>query len=193
MGVSISDGGGVSASQRSAFAAQFPAFVAPYDPRFVTLAAAHSANEIRGTRVIIPRTGRLRDVTVWIGTSSGNVAAAVYDTTGTTRNRLATSGSVAAGSSGAWQIVFDPDLAVTAGDQIDLVVGADNGTVTFGRASSTVSSGISDLPNGFLVAPLGGFNKVMWSATSSFAPPATLSEGSMSNSNAGPFIMARIS
>ena len=169
-----------------------PALVAPYDPRFVTLASGHSANEMRGQRVIIPRTGRLRDVAVWIGTSSGNIAAAVYDTTGTTRNRLATSGSVAAGG-GGWQIVFDPDIAVTAGDQIDLAVAADNATVTFGRFSSAVSSGIADLPTGFVVAPLGGFNKIMWSATSSFPPPSTLGEGSMGNSNAGPFVMARIS
>lgn len=189
----IDFGQGIVSAEREAFAPQYPALVAPYGPRFVTLAAAHSANEMRGTRVIIPRTGRLRDVTVWIGTQSGNIAAAVYDTTATTRNRLATSGSVAAGAGGAWQTVFDPDLAVTAGDQIDLAVAADNGTVTFGRASSIVSSGIADLPAGFLVAPLGGFNKVMWSATSSFPPPATLAEASMGNSNAGPFIMARIS
>jgi hypothetical protein len=133
-------------------------------------------NLMGGGRVIVPRTGTLRDLMVFIGTASGNVRGAVYDigaTTNAVRTRIWDGASTPATT--GWMSLGDPALPVVAGTHLDFAVMADNTAVTIGRRSVTNSSLV--LPAGFatvggcLFKPSWGFNP------GSFASAASMTEG----------------
>lgn len=172
------------------FAPQAPALVAPFDPRMPLAFVANSANEAFATRVVIPRTGTLRDIAALIGASSGNLDVGVYDTNGATRARLYSSGSIASPGTG-WQILANPNLAVTAGDQLDLVIAADNATVTFGRLILATTAQ-SQLPADFWPTSGGAAPKLAWSRGASFPLPASITEASMAASSRAFCIIARV-
>lgn len=160
---------------------QMPSLVLPAGMSPFLLGAtgtSTAANGSFGVRCIVPRTGTLRDLSVLIATSSGNIDVGVYDDTATTRNRLWSSGSTASPGTG-WRTIGDPQISVVAGQHIDLVIAADNATAAFGRFSmGTLIPG--DLPSGFFVSPNGASPKLSWEKTSNFPIAATLSESSMS-------------
>jgi hypothetical protein len=109
-------------------------------------------------RAIIPITGNLRDLSVWVEAVSGNCMAAVYDTGDAIpgkMTRLWQSGSVAVGTGPRWLTIGDPNLSVVRGKQVWLCVEFDNGTVTFGRASSAANVAASVLPENFNIVPGG--------------------------------------
>lgn len=99
----------------------------------------------------VPVTGTLRDVMIYVQTSSGNVSASIYSVGvgGADRTRLWASGSVPCGPQG-WQIVGDPQLAVTEGQLITLGMGADNATATFMRFDGLLSGAQSNLPAAYV-------------------------------------------
>jgi hypothetical protein len=122
----------------------------------------------------VPRSGLLTDLAIYIGTSSGNIDVGVYSTAGT-RAKLYSTGSIACPTGGQWNVVGALSLAVSAGDQLDLVFAADNATATFGRISGG-ANGLNQLPSNFFVAPLGAAPKLSWAAAASFALPSSFSE-----------------
>ena len=173
-------------------APQMPGLVAPYDPRMVSAGNTFTANQGRGVRVVVPRTGTLTDLSVYIVTSSGNIDVAVYDTTGTTRNRLWSSGSVACPAANAWTAVGNPGLSVTIGQQLDLTISVDNITASIGRCYGNSAAASADLPASFWTADDGAFNLLSWQAAAVFPLPATLAEASMAVSAVYPCLIARI-
>lgn len=150
-----------------------------------------SANGIFGVRAIMPKTGVLHDLAVYVGVQSGNVCAAVLDTTVTTRNRLYTSGSIACPAVG-WQIIGDPALQVNVGDHLDFVFGADNATASFARCITAANAAAGPLPAGFLVSPLGGSSLLAWSKSGAYPPAATVVESTIAGTQQVTSIIARI-
>jgi hypothetical protein len=175
-----------------AYTPQPPALITTVDPKLATgVAAMSSANQARGARVIVPRTGTLHDIAIWIGTASGNIDLAVYDTTATTRNRLWSSGSVACPTAAVWAIVGDPAISVTAGQQLDFVLAIDNTTATFARVGA--GGNWIDLPTAFHVADGGGKPTLSWVRGTSFPLATTLAESGLGVGTTIPLIIARVS
>lgn len=144
-----------------------------------------------GSRVLIPYTGTLHDLSVFIGTSSGNIDIGILDTTATTRNRLYHSGSTASPGTG-WRIIGDPALSVTAGDMVDFCITCDNNTITIGFVGINAAAA-QTLPTNFILSPLGGAPKMSWLATSNATVPATIAESSLAVANTSiPMLIARI-
>jgi hypothetical protein len=170
--------------------------VAPQPPTLVTGTQVFSAanTAAKGCRVVVPKTGTLRDFAVYVGTTSGNLIGAIYDTgdtTTTVRTKLWDSGSVAAGS--GWQILGDPALAVTAGQQLDFMMLADNTTVALGRSTPVTNNLASQLPNAFVAVPGAALPKLAWAATTAgFAAPSTIAEASVGQNNYVFMTIARV-
>jgi hypothetical protein len=157
----------------------------------ISVAQVVVVGTIYASRVVIPQNGTLHDLSVFIGTSSGNLRLGIYDTgTALAANRtlLFDSGSVA--SAANWKSV-DPGLAVTAGQQLDFAVIADNTTITFGRCANLAAAQFQ-LPTGYLAGG-GDLPKVGWTdATGSFtAFPTPLAEAS-STAGGGVCMIARV-
>lgn len=172
------------------FAVDLPALVAPFNPRQATqLATVQVSNNVLTARVVVPKTGTLRDLSVYIGTSSGNISGAVYSTD-STRARLYTTGAIASPGTG-WRTLGDPQIAVTVGTQLDFAVSADNTTVTFAAIQNAVSA-INTLPTNFAIATGGASPKLAASASTSHPAPATITEGSLTVTAYSLLIIARI-
>jgi hypothetical protein len=107
------------------------------------------------------------------------------------RTRLFDSGSIASPGTG-WRIIADPALTVTQGQQLDLVVEADNATLTLGRYAG-IGSGHPSLPAGFWPAAGGASPKMTWTnSPGSFTIPATILEANCGVTSSIFFIMARV-
>lgn len=154
------------------------------------------ANQARVHRSIVPKSGKLRDLAVYVGTSSGNMIVAAYDTgdaSAGSRTKLWDSGSVAVGTANAWQIAGDPNIQVTKGQHLDLLLVADNATATFGR-QAIAAGGTAQIPVGYGDAPGGASSKYNATVTlGSFAAPATIAEASISTNGTVVFVVGRIS
>lgn len=161
-----------------------------------TASAAPGTNVLRGNRYVCKKAGQLRDVAVYLGGLSGNLIVAVYDTgqaTSGTRTKLWDTGVLASGgfSANTWNIIGDPNIAVTEGQQVDIGVICDNATMTIGRlALAAAGSGI--LPTGF-----GGVTtatpKAGWThSPGSHTAPATIAEAGFAGSGQVTAIMARV-
>lgn len=169
--------------------------IAPIDPRVIAAVSALVANTMYGVRVTVPYSGTLHDLAVYVAVSSGNVDIGVMDTTATTRNVLYTKGTTVCPAANGWRIIGDPNIAVTRGDQLDLLFSADNATATFGRLATTGPQQMS-MPTAFWPSPLGGVNTLFWTKATSFPlPTPTVTEATFSSTGAGLglFIMGRIS
>jgi hypothetical protein len=174
----------------------FPNLLAPYDPRLMSAAAlVVGSGVIFGSRVVAGQSGTLRDLTVYSGVTSGNLRVGVYDTNdavAASRSLLYGSGSIASAGTGAYQVVADPQIVVTAGKSYDLVVLVDNGTIALGRIAQ-VAAGVNVLPTGFLAVPGGALAKPAWSFTFAYAAlPATITEAQATTSTAAFWIGGRI-
>jgi hypothetical protein len=171
---------------------------APQDPTLITgvqvFAAANTG--ARGCRVVCPKDGTLRDFSVYIGVSSGNLIGGIYDTGDTTsgvRTKLWDSGSVAAGTGGGWQTLGDPALNVRAGQHLDYFFLADNTTVSLGRSSVITNNAVSLLPTNFMPVAGAASPRLVWALTTAgFAAPATIADGSLSGINFAFVAIARI-
>lgn len=183
-----------SSSSAGVVAGSAPAsFVAPCDPRLaINNSLTLGANVGAGCRVVIPTTGTLHNLTIYIAASAGNLDIAVYDTAATTRNRLYSSGSVASPGTG-WRTIGDPALAVTAGQQVDLCIAMSSGSCTIGRNNVTIADPITHLPTGFFAASGGGAPYLDWQRLTSLPWPSTILESSFLESLSTFFVMGYIS
>jgi hypothetical protein len=177
---------------------QAPGLVVPMltDSTIPNTVANTTSNVIRLVRVVIPRTGTLHDVSVFVGTASGNLIAVVYDTGDAlagSRTLLWQSASTAAAGASVWQVVGDPALAVTAGQQLDLGIMADNGTVTLGKGLAPTAAGAVQLPTSFVPVAGGALPKLTASMSpGSFAPASAVVEASVSTSGSLWQVIARV-
>lgn len=168
----------------------WPSLVAPADPALLCGGlAVMGAGQARSCRVTVPKTGSLRDLAIFVGGASGNVDIGVYSTA-SVRSRLYHSGSVACPAANAWRIVGDPNLAVTKGDQLDLMLGCDNASAAFGRIP--MNSSTNTFPTGFLTGG-GGLPKIAAIIGSGFPLASTYNEGDLSDTVSCIAIIGRIS
>jgi hypothetical protein len=170
----------------------WPNLVSAFHPLMLdTALALPSVNTSLGIRVIVPRSGVLRDLAAFVQVSSGNIDAGVYSTAGT-RARLWSTGSIACPTGGQWNILGDPALPVASGQQLDFHLGADNTTATFGGHSLSFSS-VKQLPTVFWAAAGGALPKLA-STGPSFPLPATITEANVGTTSGRLFgLIARIS
>jgi hypothetical protein len=169
--------------------------VAPFDVKGWQFGgSAIGANVLVGARVRIPYTGRLRDLYTFVATTAAaNAKAAVYDTgqsVSAKRTALWTGASVALpGSNNNWLSLGDPNLAVTAGQQLDLALICDNGTATFQRNSFTASN-MTPLPTVFQQAGTSVRPLMAWTNNpGSFTVPATLDDATVPSGASNMFLV----
>lgn len=151
------------------------------------------ANRARGCRVVVRKTGTLRDLMVYVSSGSVSVPGAHVDlaiySTDSTRQRLWSSGSLTPIADDAWFVV-DPQIAVTAGDQLDFAFSFDAAcscaVVSFPEGQA------ADLPDGYLSAAGGALPLLAWQSNGSFPLPATLAEGSLTLQAICPILIARV-
>jgi hypothetical protein len=168
-----------------------PALVAPYNPALIGSAAVLSANQAFGSRVVVPRTGTMVDLAIYVGATSGNIDVGVYSTAGT-RVKLYSTGSIACPAANAWAVVGALSLSVTAGDQFDFLLASDNGTASFGRALQLPNAAAGQLPTNFWPAAGGALPKISMGMGAMFPLPATIAEGSVAAGIHALCIIARV-
>ena len=153
-----------------------------------------------GFRAVMPRSGVLHDLAVYISVPAGNIEVGLLNTVATTRTILYKTGSVAATASHAWQIIGDPALAVSAGDQVDVSYAATSASNTIMWVGGEVNTG-TDAPSGalpanFVPAPGGGKNTICWADSTSPIPyggTTTVAESSLVAQQNIPLVIGRIS
>lgn len=162
----------------------FPNIVATMNPLYNNATIVWPAsNRLLAYRVVVPATGTLSAITIFVQASSGNIGLAIYDCGATTTNtftRLATTGAVACPSGTAWQTVAGISLAVTAGQNLMFALSADNTTFsTQIYSGSGNTQGKSTLPTGFL--PGGGTcaGVTGFYIATSHPPPTTIAVASI--------------
>lgn len=152
-----------------------------------------------GYRVIVPRSGILHDLAVYIATPAGSVEVAILNTTATTRTILYKSGLVPATASHAWQVIGDPAMQVTVGDQLDIVYAATSSSNTImwigGLVNTATDAPSAQLPAGYVPAPNGATNLVCWVDTTSPVPygaTTTVAESLLVAQQNVPLVIGRI-
>lgn len=162
-----------------------------------TSVGVSTANQARATRCIVPATGFLRDIGVFVAVQSGNLDIGVYDTgqtTAGTRTKLYSSGSTAVAASG-WQTV-DPGagvLPVTQGQHIDIAWAPDNGTASIMRYAAGSGTSYS-LPTGYFPECPTALPKLGWLCATSFPLPASFTEANCAvTANNPPCVIFRVS
>lgn len=162
----------------------------------------------RGVRVECPLAGKLHDVAVFATISGGNYMLLVYDTGDAAGGAIGTRTLLWAGSSSGqntsaavgsvgWS-TGDPNITVTQGQQLDLLVVTDSATPSFGRLSAS-SLNSPQLPtSSFNTVPGGALPKLAFTypaiaALNSGSLATTVIEGSVANSASATMIIGRIS
>lgn len=168
----------------------FSNIFAPQSPLDVASAFTTSANRGHFSRVEAPKSGDLADLAVYIFTSAGNISVALYDSHGTTMNRLYTTGAIACPAGSGWKVVGAGSLgvSVTKGTQYFLLVSTDSASTGFGHYGAFAGGDASDLPANFLSSG----TKVAGLDNSLHPAPATYSTGSMAPDLRPVAVMARI-
>lgn len=142
------------------------------------------------SRCTVPHTGRLRDLTLPIITTGGNVKMGVYSIDPVTRQRdlLSTSGSVAVGAANDWQTVYDPNLSVQAGDRLDVAFVLD-GAAQIGR-QVLVNAAFSGLPVGFETSGAMASRKLSGRhSPPGFALPVSIADADVTISGASVYVV----
>lgn len=153
-----------------------------------------TANNARIGRVVIPFTGTLHDMAIWVTTQSGNIDCGIYDTGNASagnRTLLWHTGSIACpAASSPWRIVGDPGLAVTQGQQLDFALSCDNTTAQF--AANTQATGLAHLPANFVPAAGGAAPILAAFANNMYPLPTTVAESALGDTNTVILLIARV-
>lgn len=130
---------------------RLPRLVVPrlFESPFVDGSSSPATNTVRFMQVRIPRTGLLRHLSMPVVTAAGNVKVGVYSIDPSTLDRtlVAGSGSVAFAGANVWQDIYDPQIAVQAGEIYDMAFVTD-GAATLGRRNQ-VNAAFAVLPSAF--------------------------------------------
>lgn len=164
-------------------------YVGPYALGQMTgVAALGAANRTSGCLVSIPATGILKDIIIWVGTSSGNIDVGIYDTKNP-RNRLWSLGTTACPVTTAWANLGDPNIHLQQGQVVDFHIACDNNTATFGQYNRVTSH--DPLPIG-VIAGHEATPYISYQVATSFVLPTTLSQANFLASTRVWAIFARI-
>lgn len=165
-------------------------------PSVQAAAATPGSLAARFSRVIVPRSGLIRDFSYWVGASSGNVIAMIYDVgqaDPTKYTKLWDSGSVAVGAVNTWQTPGDPGLRVIRGTHLIFGVVFDNATAAYGRGVAYALSAASRLPANFLPDGGAGDRRLAGALTlGSFAAPANITLASLGGNGHSVMAIARM-
>lgn len=146
---------------------------------------AFGPNEAFGYRMTIPKTGVLHDLAIFPAVQSGNIDVGVYSLAGSARTLLYHSGSVACPGISAWRIVGDPNLNVTAGQQVDIAMACDNNVARFcGPQAGGFAAAAGDLPASYILDPSGALGIISWRVPALF-PLASTTEAAMQTVTGG--------
>lgn len=103
-----------------------------------------AANTLRAARVVMPFTGTLFDLSIFVGTASGNIIAGIYSTAATRVSQFNT-GSIALAGTNAWQILaFNSTLSTSVSGNQTVGTGSNlnvASTTGFSNTGSIVVSG----------------------------------------------------
>jgi len=150
-------------------------------PEDCSSSAAWSAiNQLRGGRVTCRKAGTVKNLYIFVGTASGNISVALYDTKVTTRTQLWTSGAIACPAAG-FQKIGDPNITVDELQQLLAVITVDNTTATFLRkAGGMAGSAGNIIPAVLLPSPEGAaVGDAAMSLATSHPAPGTITESAM--------------
>lgn len=105
-------------------------------------AAITTANRIQAVRCVVPKSGTLKDLSIWVSSAAGNIRGAVYDAGQAAANNhsLLWQGSSALAVANSWNNLGNPNIQVTKGQHLYLALVTDNVTGTYGRAATTAGS-----------------------------------------------------
>jgi hypothetical protein len=153
-----------------------------------------TANRLYVARIIVERSGKLGNFFAYIGTSSGNCIASVYDTGdgegATKRKRLWTSGEKATPEQLGFRTIGEKAaVEVTRGQHLDLALSFNNATATLGRGPTASNAAAYKLPAG-LIDAAGGAATILWAVVDpgSFTAPPTIEEANLASSTNPPII-----
>lgn len=181
---------GASPISPTAFAPQLAGLVSTVPTiTYFNSFSAGGANAAHGVRVVIPRDGTLHDFALLSGGALGNYDVGIYDYVAEPRARLWSSGPVAAGPQG-WQIVGDPNLAVTQGEILDFVFATDGATTQGCMFAADVN--MDRLPSANFWPVPNGSQIICWSVAASYPLPATFADAALANEARTYCMMARV-
>lgn len=166
-----STGGGVTQTPGSS---GHPSLLAPANLQSVAGSSAMTANQVRGVRARAGKAGTLANLYICVNAASGNLAAGVY-TSDQPRALLWSSGTIVTPTGPGWVSVGAPNIALTQGQEVDLVVQPDNATATFYRYS-VANTALVLLPNPSMLDGAGQAY-LMWQLTlGAMGLPATIDD-----------------
>lgn len=169
----------------SLYAPHMPKTIWTVDPRNCSQQSSSSFF----SRVVWPMTGTIDRLAIFCtATSATNAEMGVYDTSATTRNRLATTGAVALTAS--TYAVGTISLAVVGGDSVDLGYAMSNGSGSAAGASYNNGS-MPLLPSGFMPVSLGGAPRLSYFVSGLTSLSSTILESNMSLDTFNPLVIAR--
>lgn len=146
------------------------------------------ANQAYGHRVVVPKTGILAGLSIYVVTAAGNIDVGIYDLA-EPRNKLYSTGSIACPTATQWTEVGAPNLPVVAGQSIEFVV-AGSGAPTL-LAANGAANAQHTLPASYWPVS-GGSVKLVWTKATSFPLPATLADAGLVSAAPVAGIIARI-
>jgi hypothetical protein len=165
--------------------------VSPFDPRIYAGGAfGVNANESRGIRVVCRQSGTLTDMAIFVGVQSGNIDVGVYSVA-SPRARLFHTGSIACPAANVWTIVGQANVPVTAGQQLDFAISADNATASF-LSMQAASGTVCTMPTNFWAYGTGVTPYILWLKAANFPLAASITDASLSGSGRPIFIIGRI-
>lgn len=149
----------------------------PFHPSLVNNTVASAINKVWAVRVKVPSAGTLQDLSAIRNAATGNYRIGVYDTgqaTPGTRTLLYQSASTAVPTASVNSMfsLADPNLAVTAGQEVDLAIIFDTNANWIGYVATAYGG---RLPADFRVT--GVAPKMQWTnSAAGFALPTTIAE-----------------
>ena len=148
-----------------------------------------SPGDTRGYRMLVSRTGNLRQLMLCVVTASGNIDVGVYDVSVEPRARLWSSGSFVCPGAGWQPVPGTPNINLSRGQNIDIVMACDNSTAKFATVPATGAPGGNGntMPSNNYWPVKGGSLKLVWFTTAVTVPlGATLPADSSLTATTGP-------
>lgn len=151
-------------------------FASTMDPAMTSGVQTLTANRAFLALVRVGRAIPMSQLSVYVGTSSGNLDVGVYVSDGTTLTRLASAGSTAMAGTNTTQTIAVSAITLSPGQNYYFAVALDNGTGTIGRAGTPGAS-------------IGSLGLRTISRDASFPLPASIALSGVSGSTVTPLIV----